>query len=369
MVRVALIGAGSHCRGNHAPALSKYAADHPDRVELVAVCDLVREKAEAFAEQFGFKAVYTDHREMIEVEKPDGCVCVMPIPLILPLTTELMRMGMPLTVEKPPGGSLQEARELVAVSKETGTPHMVSVNRRFQPLIQKGKQWALSQGPLRFLRASMLRHNRREDVFMSGTGIHSLDALRELGGNIVDYEAHAQDGAPLWFHVVLKFESGALGSFDVLTTDGCVEERYELYGEGYRVDMVVESSPQPRLRCWKDNQLVVDECPPEDEPPFVRVGPYNEAHEFVMGLIEKRQMWPTLEEIFPSTELGYRLDPSKEGQETVDRRQNTGDRRQNTGDRRQNTGDRIQETEYRRQETGDRRQNTGDRRQNIGEGR
>jgi len=312
MVRIALIGAGNHCRGNHAPALRKYAADHPDVLELVAVCDLVREKAETFSETFGFKKVYTNHREMIDKEKPDGCVCVMPIDLIVPLATELMRAGMPVTVEKPPGGSLAEGRELVAVAEETGTPHMVSVNRRFQPLIQKGKAWALDQGPLRFLRASILRHNRREDFFISGTGIHCIDALRELGGEIADTECHTQAGPTPWHHIVFQFESGALGSLDVLPTDGCLEERYELCGEGYRVDMVVENSPENRLRCWKDNQVVLDETPPDGQPPFVRVGPYAEAHEFVMGLKEKRAMWPTAADVFPSTEIAYRLDPSKE---------------------------------------------------------
>ena len=69
-IRLALIGAGSHCRGNHAPAMAQYAREHPDRLELVAVCDLQREKAEAFAETFGFRAVYTDHLEMIESTHP-----------------------------------------------------------------------------------------------------------------------------------------------------------------------------------------------------------------------------------------------------------------------------------------------------------
>lgn len=310
MVKVALIGAGSHCRGNHAPALAQYAKDHPDELNLVAVCDLVRDKAEAFAREFGFKKAYTDHREMIAKEKPDGCVCVMPIPLIVPLAKEMMEMGMPSTVEKPPGASVSEARELLSVAEKTGTPHLVSVNRRFQPLIVEGREWALSQGPIRFVRASMLRHNRREPVFVSGTGIHSLDALRFLAGDVADVQAFSQhDGTP-WHHFVFRFVSGAVGAFDVLPSDGCAEERYEMYGEGYRVNMAVENSAEPRLQCWKDGKLVLDKRPPEGQPSFVRVGPYAEAREFVRALIEKRAMWPTMADVFPSLELAYGLDPS-----------------------------------------------------------
>jgi predicted dehydrogenase len=248
---------------------------------------------------------------MIQKEKPDGCVCVMPIPLIVPLAKELMEMGMPVTVEKPPGASIAEAQDLLTVSEQTATPHMVSVNRRFQPLICEGRNWALSQGPIRFVRASMLRHNRREDVFVSGTGIHSIDALRFLAGDVLSYESAAQRNGALWHHFVFQFASGAMGSFDVLPTCGCLEERYEIYGENYRVDMAVESSPEPRLRCWKDNKLVVDKCPPDGQPHFIRVGPYAETHEFVTALLEKRAMWPTMADVFPSLKLAYQLDPSQ----------------------------------------------------------
>ncbi|MDP6037119.1 MAG: hypothetical protein QGG64_01065, partial [Candidatus Latescibacteria bacterium] len=198
---------------------------------------------------------------------------------------------------------------LVDVANETGTPHMVSVNRRFQPLICEGREWALSQGPMRFVRASMLRHNRREDFFVSGTAIHSIDALRFIAGDVAHVESFTQDADTLWFHFVLQFESGTLGALDVLTSDGCAEERYEIYGEGYRVDMAVERSREPRLRCWKDDEVVIDKIPPNGQPEFVRIGPYAETHEFITGLIEKRALWPTVADIFPSLELGYQLNP------------------------------------------------------------
>ncbi|MCZ6636418.1 MAG: Gfo/Idh/MocA family oxidoreductase [bacterium] len=311
MVKLALIGAGNHCRGNHAPALAKYATDHPDRVALVGVCDLESEKAERFVREFGFQKAFTDYREMMEEAQPDGCVCVMPIQHIVPLAKALMQMGMPVTVEKPPGVSIAESRELVEVARETGVTHMVSVNRRLQPLIQRAKQWALEQGPLRYVRASILRHNRREDFFISGTGIHCVDTLREIGGEIADYKMFTQEGEPDWYHVVFRFASGAIGTLDILPSDGSVEERYELFGEGYRVDARVQTSAHPRVRCWKDNHIVVDERPPEGEPDFMRLGPYAETHEFVCALEEGRPAWPTIEDVFPSLELAYKLDPSK----------------------------------------------------------
>ena len=308
MIRLALIGAGSHCNINHGPALAKYAADHPDQLELAAVCDLDEAKAKLFQERYGFQKVYTDVDRMLQAEKLDGCVCVMPVKLIAGLATDLMKRRMPVTVEKPPGASVEEAAALVKVAKETKTPHMVSVNRRFQPLIQKAKSWALEQGPIRTVRVSQLRHRRREPEFIFGTGIHCIDAIRELAGDVAEFKAwkHAKGEAD-WFHVAFEFTSGAIGSLDVLPTDGSVLERYELFGDGYRVELDAEASPENRLRCWKDNPVVIDERPAEGEPDFVRLGPYNETTEFVTALAEGRRPWPEVKEILPSLELAGRI--------------------------------------------------------------
>jgi len=310
-IRLALIGAGSHCRGNHAPAMAKYASEHPDQLELAAVCDLQREKAESFADAFGFKAVYTDHLEMIDKEKPDGCVCVMPIALTAALAIDLMKRGMPVTVEKPMGFTLAEIQGIVKTAEETGTPNMVSTNRRFDPLLCRGTQWAREQGDFRYVRGSILRHNRREPEFMSGTAFHSIDALREIGGDIASYESWRHDGEPHWFHVVFTYDSGALGSLDVLTSDGSVEERYEIFGEGFRVDVRAGTGPNPAIRCWKDNKLILDEQTPADQPSFISVGAYAETVEFVTALMEKRPPYPSVGQVYPSADMAFKLDPSK----------------------------------------------------------
>lgn len=308
-IRLALIGAGSHCRGNHAPAMAKYAREHPDQMELAAVCDIQREKATEFAETFGFRAVYTNHLEMIEKERPDGCVCVMPIGLTASLAIDLMKRNMPVTVEKPMGDSLEQILEIVKTAEETGTPNMVSVNRRFDPLIRRGLRWAKEQGNLRYVRASILRHNRREATFVSGTAFHCIDALRGIGGNISNYESYLHEGRPNWMHVVFNYESGAIASLDILPTDGSVEERYEMFGDGFRVDVCAGVSPYPSLRCWKDNNLIIDEQP--QEKMFISVGAYAETVEFVTALAENRPPYPSVAEVYPSVEIAFKLDPDK----------------------------------------------------------
>ena len=80
MISLGLIGCGTHCRGNHAPALSQYAQDHPDRLRLAAVCDLDRGKAEQFASACGFGAAYADYVEMLEAEILETMYLVIDLP-------------------------------------------------------------------------------------------------------------------------------------------------------------------------------------------------------------------------------------------------------------------------------------------------
>jgi predicted dehydrogenase len=291
--------------------MAQYARDHPDRLTLSAVCDLDRKRAQTFADTYGFVNVYTNYVEMIEAESLDGCVAVMPIELTSGLAIDLMKRGVATTVEKPMGYTLDEVRQIVDIAEETGIANMVSVNRRFEPLLRQGVDWARAQGPIRFVRASILRHNRREDFFVSGTGIHCIDALREIGGNFVSHELKTLPGDTPWYHVDFAFASGASASLDIIPSDGSVEEGYEIYGENFRVDVRVEGSADPHLLCWKDNALVVEERPPEDQPSHVRLGPYAETHEFVTALEEGRAPWPSVKEVFPSVEMAYTLDPSK----------------------------------------------------------
>jgi len=54
MLKIVLLGAGSHSQENHLPALARYVAEHPGEVELAGLCDLRREHAEMMAHHYGF---------------------------------------------------------------------------------------------------------------------------------------------------------------------------------------------------------------------------------------------------------------------------------------------------------------------------
>jgi predicted dehydrogenase len=309
-VRLALIGCGEHSRTSHAAPLARYTVEHPGEIDLVAACDLDLERAAGFCRDFGFARAYSDVEEMLSAERIDGCVCVMPMDGIVALGVELLERRMPCVIEKPLGTSLAEAEHLAQVARETGTPHMVSVNRRFLPYINRARAWATEAGPLQYVRATQVRHARNEPDFIWSTAIHVLDALRHIAGEITDFETqmHRQPGlSALWYVISLHFESGARGCIEVLPTAGMVEECYELFGEGFRVRIVAGSGIQRSLQCWRGSQLELDEHSSSAEPEDLRNGGYYEVVEFVQALKSGRAVWPTIEDIIPSARICFSI--------------------------------------------------------------
>jgi predicted dehydrogenase len=310
MIRLALIGCGEHSRSSHAMPLARYAKQNPGEIELVAACDLDLERAKAFCNDFGFARAYSEAEVLLSTERVAGCICVMPMDRIVSMAIMLLERKIPCVIEKPLGISVQEAETLAQVAEQTGTPHMVSVNRRFMPYLNLAKSWAAALGPVHYVRATQVRHARSESDFIWSTAIHALDALRFVAGDIIAFDAEVNRQAALsgtWYGVSLRFESGARGRIDVLPTAGMVEESYELFGEGFRAQVVAGSGPQRSLVCWRDGQVVLEQHCNEAEPEDLRNGSYQEVVEFVQALKTGTSPKPTVAEILPSARICFSI--------------------------------------------------------------
>lgn len=320
MIRLALVGCGEHSRSSHAAPLARYAAQHRGQIELVAACDLNLNRAREFCREFGFARAYSDIGSMLATERVDGCVCVMPIERIVDLAVMLLEREIPCVIEKPLGASVSEAERLARVTRETGTSHMVSVNRRFMPYLNQAKTWTTNIGPIQYVRATQIRSARDEPDFIWSTAIHVLDALRHLAGEVVDFQTEVQRNAGLsavWYLISLRFESGTRGRIEVLPTSGMVEESYELFGEGFRAQVVAGSGPQRSLRCWRGGTLEWEKLSSRAEPEDLRNGAYEEVAEFVQALESGRRPWPSVDEILPSARICFAIAESVARQANV----------------------------------------------------
>src|SRR6185369_5495869 len=101
-----------------------------------------------------------------------------PIEKIVEVGIKLLERRIPCVIEKPLGTSLNQIEKLAQAARATQTPHMVSVNRRFMPYLNEARSWIRDRGPLRYVRATQVRHQRDEADFIWSTAIHALDALR-----------------------------------------------------------------------------------------------------------------------------------------------------------------------------------------------
>ncbi len=138
-VRVGFIGCGGIARA-HAERLVKIGD-----VEFVAFCDIIVERAKAFAQRYGGKA-YDDYREMIEKEDLDACfICIPPFSHT---DQEILcaERGIHLFVEKPVALTLEKACEILRAVERAGIITQVGYVLRFIDSIRRAREVVHERG-------------------------------------------------------------------------------------------------------------------------------------------------------------------------------------------------------------------------------
>lgn len=113
MVRVGVIGAGDVARKLYLPGLHNPESD----VVLEAVCDIVKERAEVAARDFGAHATYTDSKRMLEREDLDIVLVLTPLLTHAPIVRQVLEFGKHCYSEKPLTLSRKEADELAELAE------------------------------------------------------------------------------------------------------------------------------------------------------------------------------------------------------------------------------------------------------------
>ncbi len=126
-LRVAVVGVG-HLGRHHARILSAM-----DGVALVAVVDLVRERADEAAAKTGARAM-TDFRPLLG--DIDAVTVAVPTVAHLEVAQAFLERGAGVLVEKPMAASLAEADALVSAAAASGAVLAVGHTERFNPAVQ-----------------------------------------------------------------------------------------------------------------------------------------------------------------------------------------------------------------------------------------
>lgn len=181
MLKFCTIGCGGHASSAHGPAQQRYAEAYQGTV-LAGCCDLNALHAESYRERFGFERAYVDVTDMLLKERPDVVNVVVPIEVVGEVAGPILREGIPLMLEKPPGSTMIALEQLIAAAEIGRGMHHVAFNRRHMPVMQEARKILEGQMPPIFqIDYEMLRSNRRDPDF-STTAIHAIDAALFLVG-------------------------------------------------------------------------------------------------------------------------------------------------------------------------------------------
>jgi predicted dehydrogenase len=181
-MRLCQVGCGEHARVAHGPSQARLARERTDLV-LAGCCDVDAARAESFRRDFGHARAFTDVATMLEAERPDAVVVVVPVERTPAVASQVLERGLPLLLEKPPGEAAADVDRLILAAERGGhvVPHQVAFNRRFVPLVQELRRRIEAAGSLQHVHYEMTRVERRDPDF-STTAIHGLDAVRYLSG-------------------------------------------------------------------------------------------------------------------------------------------------------------------------------------------
>ncbi len=246
--RVAFVGAGSHATR----ALYPHLHEVPD-LDLVAVCDLDRDKAERNARWFGGRKVYTDVGEMLGSEQLDGVyICGLP-QMMCEVGEQVLAAGLPIFVEKPSAIDVPKARELAQAAEDNSVWGMVAFMKRFAPAYVEARRivgspefGGLEMLEVRFAQGPYPPWAGIDDTMLAmltGQSCHIFDLVRFMGGDVEWVQATQRylNADRFGLLVTLQFATGAIGVMNLNTLEGAEENPWVDISEGLRCTGLGES--------------------------------------------------------------------------------------------------------------------------------
>lgn len=221
--------------------------------DLVAVCDIIPEKAETFAKEYGATA-FTDLPTMLREARLDILSVCTPSGLHAEMAMAAAQAGIHVLSEKPLDVTDQAMNAMIRACRERGVKLGCIFQRRTSPIMKRIRE-IVQSGKLgkMVLGDAYLKYYRSPEYYASagwrGTwkldgggalmnqGVHCVDLMQWIMGPVSTITAHA---APLVRKIevedtsvaILQYASGAFGVIEG-TTSVCpgMDHRLEFHGE------------------------------------------------------------------------------------------------------------------------------------------
>ena len=224
-MKIGFIGCGGIANNKHMPALAKLSA----KCEMVAFCDIIREKAEKAAQEYGTPdaAVYTDYRDLVARDDIEVIHVLTPNSSHAELSIAALEAGKHVLCEKAFMLNAREAEEVFALARERGLFVAEAIWTRYQParrilneIIGSGEI-----GAPKFLTAHLgypiLHKERVRKAELGGgalldIGVYCLNfAVMNFGHDISEVTTSCvknEEGVDISETIILKYSDGRMAS-------------------------------------------------------------------------------------------------------------------------------------------------------------
>lgn len=190
-VQIGIIGCGGIANQKHLPSLQT----QKDRVDLVAFCDLIEERAVKAAKEYGTPdaKIYTDYNELLADPEIDAVNVLTPNVAHCPITCAAFKAGKHVICEKPMAPNPEAAQQMIDAWKASGKKFTIGYQNRFRPEVQALHK-SCEDGELGEIYYAKAHAVRRRAV--PTWGVFPNKALQG-GGPLIDIGTHALD-ITLW---------------------------------------------------------------------------------------------------------------------------------------------------------------------------
>ena len=309
-LRIAFIGAGGRALMAHYPSLR----DIPE-AQLVAVAELDEQRLHKTCDLYDIKGRYSAYRQMLEREKPDAVYAIMPPHHLFDICATVIEHGCHLIIEKPPAVTTEQIRQLAALARRHKVLTGVAFQRRFAPVIRRGKTLCEERGTVHTAHASFYKnwvggapYYRGALDMLTCDGIHAVDTLRYLCGGEV--ESVASDSRRLdadhWnVHLALvRFSSGATG----LLLNNFMAGRRIFSVEIHSPGISFFGDPEEGGQLYADNKTEpIDELDPsvlaDSAEDYRAFGPYDINRHFVDCMLKGKDPETNFDDATKTMEL------------------------------------------------------------------
>lgn len=309
-LKVGVIGCGGHAQSHFAMIKAE------PRLKLVAIAEIDETRRAEAQTKHQPECAFGDYREMLDNTHLDVVYVVTLAGHLLPIVQECLGRNLHTSIEKAPGYTAAETRQMVAAAHNSKGKAIVSFNRRYLPEILAVRHLAQERGGAVQVAANyhkpptgMVPPHLQAVVppELTSDAIHHVDLIRWLTGRTqaeartaVEVYAHTWRGVgvPAPHHnAVIKFDDQTHGVMMSHFGVGYRIQSAEVHAEN--MSAYLDLTGKPKVTLYLDGKLI--EAPLDFAPGG---GPdFNETRHFVDCILNDREPWSTIDDAVKTMEL------------------------------------------------------------------